>query len=219
MDRMLALQAFARVVELGGFTKAGDSLQLSKTTVSDLVQSLEKHLGVRLLQRTTRRVTVTPDGAGFYERCALILADLDEAEASVMQARVAPKGRLRVDMPGALARLFIIPQLPAFLARYPDLRLELGMGLRPVHLLEEGIDCVVRFGMQSDSSLVTRRVGTMSLVCCASPAYLRERRAGPRSCPHTDASTTFQIAPDESWTGNSREAGRRSSSHSMASSR
>jgi LysR family transcriptional regulator, regulator for bpeEF and oprC len=174
MDRLMALQAFARVVELGGFTKAGDSLQLSKTTVSDLVQSLEKHLGVRLLQRTTRRVTVTPDGAAFYERCALILADLDEAEASVMQAHVAPKGRLRVDMPGGLARLFIIPQLPSFLARYPDLRLELGMGLRPLHLLEEGIDCVVRFGIQSDSSLVARRVGTMSFVCCASPAYLRE---------------------------------------------
>jgi LysR family transcriptional regulator for bpeEF and oprC len=174
MDRMLAMQAFARVVEVGGFTKAGDSLQLSKTTVSDLVQSLEKHLGVRLLQRTTRRVTVTPDGAAFYQRCALILSDLEEAEASVMQARVAPKGRLRVDMPGALARLFVIPQLPPFLARYPDLRLELGMGLRPVHLLEEGIDCVVRLGMQSDSSLVSRRIGTMSFVCCASPAYLRE---------------------------------------------
>jgi LysR family transcriptional regulator for bpeEF and oprC len=174
MDRMLAMQAFARVVEVGGFTKAGDSLHLSKTTVSDLVQSLEKHLGVRLLQRTTRRVTVTPDGAAFYQRCALILSDLEEAEASVMQARVAPKGRLRVDMPGALARLFVIPQLPPFLARYPDLRLELGMGLRPVHLLEEGIDCVVRLGMQSDSSLVSRRIGTMSFVCCASPAYLRE---------------------------------------------
>src|SRR5258706_10411071 len=105
MDRLMALQAFSRVVELGGFTKAADSLQLSKTTVSDLVQSLEKHLGVRLLQRTTRRVTVTPDGAAFYERCAHILADLDEAEASVMQARLKPKGRLRVDMPGALARL------------------------------------------------------------------------------------------------------------------
>jgi LysR family transcriptional regulator for bpeEF and oprC len=174
MDRLMALQAFARVVELGGFTKAGDSLQLSKTTVSDLVQSLEKHLGVRLLQRSTRRVTVTADGAAFYERCAHILADLDEAEASVMQARVVPKGRLRVDMPAALARLFILPRLPPFLARYPDLRLELGMGLRPVHLLEEGIDCVVRFGTQSDSSLVARRVGTMSFVCCASPAYLRE---------------------------------------------
>jgi LysR family transcriptional regulator for bpeEF and oprC len=174
MDRLMALQAFARVVELGGFTKAGDSLRLSKTTVSDLVQSLEKHLGVRLLQRTTRRVTVTAEGAAFYERCAHILADLDEAEASVMQARVAPKGRLRVDMPAALARLFILPRLPPFLARYPDLRLELGMGLRPVHLLEEGIDCVVRFGTQSDSSLVARRVGTMSFVCCASPAYLRE---------------------------------------------
>lgn len=174
MDRLMALQAFARVVELGGFTKAANSLQLSKTTVSDLVQGLEKHLGVQLLQRTTRRVTVTPDGAAFYERSAHILADLDEAEASVMQARVAPKGRLRVDMPSALARLSILPQLPTFLARYPELRLELGMGLRPVHLVEEGIDCVVRIGMQPDSSLVARRVGTMSFVCCASPAYLRE---------------------------------------------
>lgn len=174
MDRLMALRVFARVVELGGFTKAANSLQLSKTTVSDLVQGLEKHLGVQLLQRTTRRVTVTPDGAAFYERSAHILADLDEAEASVMQARVAPKGRLRVDMPSALARLFILPQLPTFLARYPELRLELGMGLRPVHLVEEGIDCVVRIGMQPDSSLVARRVGTMSFVCCASPAYLRE---------------------------------------------
>jgi len=174
MDRLMALQAFARVVELGGFTKASDSLQMSKTTVSDLVQSLEKHLGVRLLQRTTRCVTVTTEGAAFYERCAHILVDLDEAEASVTQARVAPKGRLRVDMPGALARIFIIPKLPQFLARYPDLRLELGMGLRTVHLLEEGIDCVVRIGVQKDSSLVARRVGTMSTVCCGSPAYLRE---------------------------------------------
>src|SRR5258706_13809406 len=109
MDRLMALQAFSRVVELGGFTKAADSLQLSKTTVSDLVQSLEKHLGVRLLQRTTRRVTVTPDGAAFYERCAHILADLDEAEASVMQARVTAMGRLRMDTPGGLAQLALIP--------------------------------------------------------------------------------------------------------------
>src|SRR3981081_157335 len=169
MDRLMALQAFARVVELRGFTKAADSLQLSKTTVSDLVQNLEKHLGVRLLQRTTRRVTVTPDGAVFYERCAHILADLDEAESSVMQARIAPKGRLRVDMPGGLARLFIIPQLPSFLARYPDLRLEVGMGLRPVHLLEEGIDCVVRFGVQPDSSLGARRGGRVTSARGAGP--------------------------------------------------
>jgi LysR family transcriptional regulator for bpeEF and oprC len=180
MDRLLALQAFARVVELGGFTKAGDSLQLSKTTVSDLVQGLEKHLGVRLLQRTTRRVSATSDGAAFYERCAHILAELDEAEAAVMQARVTAKGRLRVDMPGALAKTFIIPQLPAFLARHPLVRLELGMGLRPVQLLEESVDCVIRLGDQSDSSLVARRVGTMTSVCCASPAYLREHGT-PRS--------------------------------------
>jgi LysR family transcriptional regulator for bpeEF and oprC len=179
MDRLMALRAFSRVVELGGFTKAADSLQLSKTSVSDLVEGLEKHLGVRLLQRTTRRVTATADGAAFYQRCTHILAELDEAEASVMQARVAPKGRLRVDMPSGLAKLFVIPRLAPFLARYPDLRLELGMGLRPVHLLEEGIDCVVRFGAQSDSSLVARRVGTMSHICCASPTYLREH-AAPR---------------------------------------
>ena len=174
MDRLLALQTFTRVVELGGFTKAADSLQLSKTTVSDLVQSMEARLGVRLFQRTTRRVKVTPDGAAFYERCVGILADLEEAEASVMQARVAPKGRLRVDVPSAFGRLFVIPALPQFLARYPDLRLELGTGLRPVHLLEEGVDCVVRIGEQSDSSLVARRIGTVTFICCASPEYLRE---------------------------------------------
>ena len=122
MDHLLALQTFTRVVELGSFTKTSDSLRLPKTSVSDLVQQLEKHLGVRLLQRTTRRVTVTPDGAAFYERCARILADLDEAEASVMQARVQPKGRLRVDVPGALGRFFIVPELPKFLARYPEQR-------------------------------------------------------------------------------------------------
>src|SRR5258708_36993526 len=131
MDRLMALQAFARVVELGGFTKAADSLQASKTAVSDLVRSLEKHLGVRLLQRTTGRVTVAPDGAAFHERCVQILADLDEAEAAVMQARIAPKGRLRVDMPGGLARLFIIPRLPAFLAGCPELRLVLEVGGQP----------------------------------------------------------------------------------------
>jgi LysR family transcriptional regulator for bpeEF and oprC len=125
-------------------------------------------------------VSATSDGAAFYERCAHILAELDEAEAAVMQARVTAKGRLRVDMPGALAKTFIIPQLPAFLARHPLVRLELGMGLRPVQLLEENIDCVIRLGDQSDSSLVARRVGTMTSVCCASPAYLREHGT-PRS--------------------------------------
>src|SRR5258708_36596747 len=118
MDQLMALRAFARVVELGGFTKAGDSLQLSKTTVSDLVQSLEKHLGVRLLQRTTRRVTVTPDGAAFYERCARILADLAGPEASVMKAPVRRKGRLPHDMPGRHARLFIVRHLPQVVVRY-----------------------------------------------------------------------------------------------------
>jgi LysR family transcriptional regulator for bpeEF and oprC len=174
MDRLVALQTFTRVVELGGFTKAAESLQLPKTTVSDLVQSLETHLGVQLLKRTTRRVTVTTDGAAFYERCVRILADLQDAEASVMHTRCALTGRLRVDMPGAFGRLFVIPHLPQLLARYPDLRLELGMGLRPVDMLEEGVDCAVRIGNQPDSSLVARRIGTMSFICCASPEYLQQ---------------------------------------------
>src|SRR5262245_40774718 len=174
MDRLVALPTFARVVELGGFTKAAESLQLPKTTVSDLIQSLETYLGVQLLKRTTRRVTVTPDGAAFYERCVRILSDLENAEASVKHTRIALSGRLRVDMPGAFCRLFVIPRLSHLLVRYPDLRLEIGTGLRPVHLLQENVDCAVRVGEQSDSSLVARRIGTMSFICCASPAYLRE---------------------------------------------
>jgi LysR family transcriptional regulator, regulator for bpeEF and oprC len=174
MDRLLAFQAFTRVAELGGFTKAAESLRLPKATVSDLVKNLEAHLDVRLLHRTTRRVTLTPDGAAFYERLTQILSDLEEAEASISQVRVSPKGLLRVDVPGSLGRLFIVPGLPDFLARYPDLRLELGMSLRLVNLVEEGIDCVVRAGPLEDSSLVARRVGTMNFICCASPEYLKE---------------------------------------------
>jgi LysR family transcriptional regulator, regulator for bpeEF and oprC len=175
MDKLLALQAFARVVELGGFTKAAESLHLSKTSVSDLVQNLETHLGARLLQRTTRRVTVTLEGAAFYERCTRILGDLEEAESSVMQSRVAPKGKLRVDAPGALAKRVILPELPEFLAHYPDLQLELRLGLRVINLVEEGVDCVLRVGQPSDSSLVARRIGTVEFMCCASPEYLLER--------------------------------------------
>jgi LysR family transcriptional regulator, regulator for bpeEF and oprC len=174
MDRLLAMQAFARVVELGGFTKAAESLRLPKATVSDLVRNLEGHLDARLLHRTTRRVSLTPDGAAFYDRLTQILSDLEEAEGAISQLRVAPKGLLRVDVPGSIGQLVIVPGLPQFLARYPDLRLELGMSLRLVNLVEEGIDCVVRVGPLEDSSLVARRVGTMRFICCASPRYLQE---------------------------------------------
>jgi LysR family transcriptional regulator, regulator for bpeEF and oprC len=155
-------------------------------------------LGVPLFQHTTRRVTVTLEGAAFYERCTRILGDLEEAEASVMQARVAPKGKLRVDAPGALARRIILPQLPEFFARYPDLRLELRLGLRPVNLVEEGVDCVLRVGPPSDSSLVARRIGTVSFICCASPEYLRKR--GAPSAPE-DLSTHRCITFPFSRTG------------------
>jgi LysR family transcriptional regulator for bpeEF and oprC len=180
MDRFQALLAFTRVVELGGFTRAAESLQIPKTTLSNLVQQLEAHLGVQLLQRTTRRVSVTADGTAFYERCTRVLADLAEAEAALTRAHLAPRGRLRIDVQGSLGKLVLVPALPDFFARYPDLHLDLGMGDRPVNLVEEGIDCVLRVGPQRDSAMVARRVGTMRFICCASPDYLA-RHGRPRT--------------------------------------
>jgi DNA-binding transcriptional LysR family regulator len=119
MDRFDAMQAFARVVEAGSFTKAAQTLHMSKTTVTQLVQQLEARLRVRLLNRTTRKVNVTADGAIYYERVLRILAELDDAETGLSSASAAPSGRLRVDVPSPLARLILIPALPAFHARYP----------------------------------------------------------------------------------------------------
>lgn len=119
MDRINAMQAFARVVETGSFTKAADTLGMSKTSVTQLVQQLEARLRVRLLNRTTRKVNVTADGAAYYERVVRLLADIDDAETSLSSASAAPRGRLRVDVPSPLARLLLIPALPAFMPATP----------------------------------------------------------------------------------------------------
>ena len=126
MDRIDAMQAFVRVAETGSFTKAAETLQASKTRVTQLVQQLETHLRVKLLHRTTRKVSVTADGAAYYERAVRLLADLDDAETSLSAASEAPRGRLRVDVPAPLASLVLVPALPGFHARYPDLQLDLG---------------------------------------------------------------------------------------------
>ena len=172
MDQFLAIRVFARVVEAGSFTKAADSLQMPKATVTKLVQNLESHLRVKLLQRTTRRVTVTSDGAAYYERTAHLLNELDDIEASLTHAQTKPRGRLRIDVPASLARVLIIPALPAFLARYPDIQIDLGVSDRRVDLVGDSVDCVIRGGALSDSSLVSRRVSAMSWCTVASPAYL-----------------------------------------------
>jgi LysR family transcriptional regulator for bpeEF and oprC len=137
-----------------------------------MVQMLEKTLEVKLLHRTTRQVSVTTDGAAYYERCLRILADVREAEESLSRNRANPGGRLRVDVATAIANDIIIPALPDFFARYPGIALELGCGDRPVDLIEEGVDCAIRGGALPESSLIARRIGVVHFVTCATPAYL-----------------------------------------------
>ena len=173
MDRFDAMQAFARVVETGSFTKAAATLHMSKTSVTQLVQQLEARLRVRLLNRTTRKVNVTADGAAYYERVVRLLADVDDAETSLSSASLVPRGRLRVDVPSPFARMLLIPALPAFYARYPEIQLTLGVSDRIVDVIGENVDCVVRGGEIIDQSLIARHVGDLQLGIYATPSYLQ----------------------------------------------
>ncbi|WP_413988651.1 LysR family transcriptional regulator [Labrys okinawensis] len=170
MDRFEALRVFTRIVERRSFTLAAQDLGLPRSTVTEAVQQIEARLGVRLLQRTTRHVSPTLDGEAYYRRCTAILADIEDAEAAFSDAK--PRGLLRIDVHGTLARFFVLPGLPDFLARYPDLQLHISEGDRFVDLVREGIDCVLRVGDLHDSSMVARRVAMLPEVTCASPAYL-----------------------------------------------
>lgn len=172
MDKLQAMEVFVQVVDAGGFTRAAENMQLPKATVSTLISNLEAVLSVKLLNRTTRHVSVTADGAAYYERCLAILGDVREAEESLSKTRASPSGRLRVDVPTGLGRHVIIPSLPRFFARYPDIQLEVGCGDRLVDLIEEGIDCAVRGGELADSTLIARRIGMLYAVTCAAPSYL-----------------------------------------------
>ncbi|AVP58289.1 LysR family transcriptional regulator [Pulveribacter suum] len=173
MDRFDAMQAFARVVETGSFTKAAQTLHMGRATVTQLVQQLEARLRVRLLHRTTRQVNVTADGAAYYERVVRLLAELDDAETSLSDASTQPRGRLRVDVPSPFARMILVPALPAFHERYPDIQLDLGVSDRVVDLIGDHVDCVVRGGAVTDQSLVARHVGDLLLGAYASPGYLQ----------------------------------------------
>jgi LysR family transcriptional regulator for bpeEF and oprC len=172
MNKLQAMEVFVQVVDAGGFTRAAENMQLPKATVSTLIQSLEGALSVKLLHRTTRQVSVTADGAAYYERCLRILSDVREAEESLSRTRLSPSGRLRVDAPTGLSSEVIVPALPDFFARYPDILLELGSSDRTVDLIEEGVDCAVRGGQLGDSNLIARRVGILRFVTCATPDYL-----------------------------------------------
>ena len=170
MDRFDAMRVFTRVVERRSFTLAAEDLALPRSTVTDAVKQLEARLGVRLLQRTTRHVSPTLDGEAYHRRCLALIADLEDAEAAFGGAK--PKGLLRVDVHGTLARHFVLPRLPDFLAEYPAIEFYMSEGDRLVDLVREGIDCVVRVGDLHDSDMIARRVGMLAEVTCAAPAYI-----------------------------------------------
>ena len=172
MDRLQAMQVFTRVVDTNSFTRAAETLDMPRASVTTIIQNLEAFLGVRLMHRTTRRLSLTPDGAAYYKRCVRILADVEETEANFENGNKKPHGKLRIDMPGAIGRLIVIPSLCEFHTRYPDIDLQLGLTDRLVDLLQEGVDCVIRVGALQDSSLVARRIGLFEAVSCAAPDYL-----------------------------------------------
>jgi DNA-binding transcriptional LysR family regulator len=170
MDKVDAMRLFARIVERRSFTLAAQDLELPRSTVTEVVKRLETRLGVRLLERTTRQVRPTLDGEAYYQRCLSILAEIEEAEAAFTGAR--PSGTLRVDVHSVLARHFMLPGLPDFLARYPDIQLRIGEGDRYVDLVREGVDCVLRVGKPTDSSMIGRQIASLAEGTYASPAYL-----------------------------------------------
>jgi LysR family transcriptional regulator for bpeEF and oprC len=175
MNKLQAMEIFTKVVETGGMSRAATALRMPKATVTTSIQQLESALGLKLLNRTTRKVAVTADGTAYYQHCVAILAQIRETEAALMQHHAAPSGRLRVEVPTLMARLVIVPALPKFFGRYPDIDVQLGCSERRSDLIEDEIDCAVWSGELESGALIARRVGQLYLSTCAAPAYLRAR--------------------------------------------
>ncbi|MCS4494623.1 LysR family transcriptional regulator [Pantoea sp. B623] len=174
MDRIQAMQVFIRVAEAGSFVRAAETLSLPSSTVTSTIKNLEQYLQVRLLNRTTRRVSLTPEGLQYLAQCREILALIEHTEASLADSNRRPRGRLRVDMPGGIAHFIVMPNLKDFYRLYPDIYLMIGVSDRQVDLVQEGVDCVIRTGELTDSTLVARPLGRFRWLTCASPDYLRK---------------------------------------------
>lgn len=170
MDRFDAMRLYTRVVERRSFTLAAQDMEVPRSTVTKVIADLERRLGVRLLQRTTRVVRPTLDGEAYYRRCLTILDDIEDAEGAFSGAE--PRGVLRIEVQGTLARHFLMPGFPDFLQRHPHLQIAMSEGDRWVDLVQEGVDCVLRYGKLPDSELVARQVATLERLTCATPAYL-----------------------------------------------
>ena len=186
MDRIELCRTFVRVVDCASFTRAAQQLNLPRSNVSDAVRSLEQHLGVRLLHRTTRQVSPTADGLLFYQRCVQLVADMEAAEQMFRHAADCPSGHLRVSVPGRIGRRVLAPALPGFVALHPQIQVELAVTDRQVDLVEDGVDCALRVGPLRDSRLVARELGQLPLVNVASAGYL-QRHGTPTDPQQLDA--------------------------------
>ncbi|CAO3360192.1 Transcriptional regulator, LysR family [Azospirillum palustre] len=174
MDRLDDMLAFIKVVDTKSFTAAADRLNLSKSVVSRRIGELENRLGARLLNRTTRKLSLTEVGQAYYERCTRILADLEEAEQAVADLHAAPRGRLRLNAPVSFGIMHLAPAVAEFLERYPAIEIDMDLNDRTVDLVDEGYDLAVRIGRLRDSSLIARRLAPARMALCASPAYLQK---------------------------------------------
>jgi LysR family transcriptional regulator, regulator for bpeEF and oprC len=172
MDRLLGMEVFVKVVDSGSFARASERLHMAKATVTTLIQNLENHLGTRLLNRTTRRLSLTDDGAAYYQRALRILSDVEETEAALAQSRAKPRGKLRVDMPVSLGQYYVIPALARFAAQYPELTVQAILNDQVTDLVEEGVDAVIRIGTLTDSTLVAKKVYEARAKVVASPEFI-----------------------------------------------
>ncbi len=180
MDHIQAMRTFVRIIELGNFSRAAEKLNLPRATVSHTIKRLEARLGVRLLLRTTRQVQVTAEGQIYYQRCLRLLAEIDETDTLFSRQKLRPSGRIRVDMPHSLAREIVIPALPQFYQRYPEITLCLSANDAAIDVLREGVDCVLRAWQVEDESLIARHLPALEQVTCASAAYI-ERYGMPQT--------------------------------------
>jgi DNA-binding transcriptional LysR family regulator len=175
MDPLEGVAAFARVVEAGSFSAAARRLRISKSATSAHVQRLEERLGVRLLHRTTRRISLTEAGAAYYRHCARIVAEAESAEQAARALQREPRGMLSISAPDTFGPMHVAPAIPEFLARFPDLGIDISLSPRHVDLVQEGLDLAIRIGTLKDSPLVVRRLASSRFVLCAAPAYLKKR--------------------------------------------
>ena len=192
MDRIDAMQAFVAVADLEGFAPAARKLGLSPSAITRLIAALEERLGARLLQRTTRQVTLTDAGSRYLERARRILADVEEAEDAVESERTRPEGRLVISAPFGFGRLHVSPVVSAYLKRYPEVGVDLRLSDRRINLVEDGVDLAVRLGHLPDSTLVARHVGQMRRIGVASHGYLK-LRGEPKRPPDLTSHDTIQF--------------------------